>query len=263
MEALFTNEEKGKKNLLIIIEAATIFMDTMIFKWRDELIQVNPDDIVYFQADGNYSVMILASLKEQLLSMNLSKVQLILDEQLGGLSSLFERVGRDLIIRKAYLFSIQTLRKKLILAVPNSDKFFELQVSKDSLKKLKENQEVKPTAISSQAQLRDLQTRKIYPLNRGQNRFGRKSNSTECEYPIDNGDNQISRLHFTVEVQWNNETNIQEYYLIDSQSANGTYLDDILLTKGISTFLNFGSKIKVGKTEFIFENTDIDRTEIV
>jgi len=59
-------------------------MDNLIFKWRDELIQVNPDDIVYFQADGNYSVMMLASRKEQLLSMNLSKVQLTLEEQLGG-----------------------------------------------------------------------------------------------------------------------------------------------------------------------------------
>src|ERR1035437_3672138 len=117
-------------------------MDILIFKWRDELIQVNPDELVYFQADGNYSIMMLASRKEQLLTMNLMKVQLTLEEQLGSQSALFERVGRDLIIRKAFIFSIQTLRKKLILAVPNSEKFFELQVSKEALKKLKENHEV-------------------------------------------------------------------------------------------------------------------------
>ena len=100
-------------------------MNNLIFKSRDELIQVNPDDIVYFQADGNYSIMVLTSRKEQLLTMNLSKVQLMLDEQLGTQSALFERIGRDLIIRKAYLFSIQVLRKKLILAVPNSEKYFD------------------------------------------------------------------------------------------------------------------------------------------
>jgi len=51
-------------------------MNNLIFKWRDELIQVNIDDIVYFQADGNYSIMMLTSRKEQLLTINLSKVQL-------------------------------------------------------------------------------------------------------------------------------------------------------------------------------------------
>ncbi|MDP4239438.1 MAG: LytTR family DNA-binding domain-containing protein [Bacteroidota bacterium] len=119
-------------------------MDCLIFKWRDELIQVNSDDIVYFQADGNYSIMLLASRKEQLLTMNLSKVQLTLEEQLGSQSALFERVGREFIIRKAFIFSIQTLKQKLILAVPNSEKFFELQVSKEALKKLKVGQEIKP-----------------------------------------------------------------------------------------------------------------------
>jgi len=66
-------------------------MDILIFKWRDELIKVNPDELVYFQADGNYSVMMLASRKEQLLSMNLSKVQLILEEQLGSQIILIDR----------------------------------------------------------------------------------------------------------------------------------------------------------------------------
>ena len=66
-------------------------MDILIFKWRDELIKVNPDELVYFQADGNYSVMMLASRKEQLLSMNLSKVQLILEEQLCSQIILIDR----------------------------------------------------------------------------------------------------------------------------------------------------------------------------
>ena len=79
-------------------------MNLLVFKWRDELIQVNTDDIVYFKADGNYSKMMLAFRKEQLLSMNLSKVQFILEEQLGFQSILFERIVRDLIIRKACLF---------------------------------------------------------------------------------------------------------------------------------------------------------------
>lgn len=237
-------------------------MNTLIFKWRDELIQVNPDDIVYFQADGNYCTMMLVSRKEQLLTMNLSKVQLVLEEQLGSQSTLFERIGRDLIIRKEYLYSIQILRQKLILAVTNSEKYFELHVSKDALKKLKINQETKPLKVSTVARLRDLQTRKIYPLNTGMNRFGRKSTINDIEYYIDNGDNQISRQHFNVEAQFDSETRSYKYYLIDSHSANGTFLNNNRIQEGVSTHLDFGNKIRAGKTELILENTDGDRTEI-
>jgi hypothetical protein len=206
--------------------------------------------------------MVLASQKEQLLTMNLLKVQLTLEEQLGKQSKLFERIGRDLIIRRSYLFSIQTLKKRLILAVPGSEKFFELHVSKDALKKLKESQEFIFHEVSHAAQLRDLQTRKIYPLKIGLNRFGRKSNNGESEYPIDNGDNQISRQHFSVEVVFDLGSKSNKYFLIDSGSVNGTSLNNGFIQKDIPTLMYFGSKIRAGKTEFLLEQTDTDRTEI-
>lgn len=237
-------------------------MNNLIFKWRDELIQVNPEDIVYFQADGNYSKMILTSKKVQLLTINLSKVQLILDVQLGSQSELFERVGRDLIIRKTFIYSIQTLRKKLILSVPNSEKFFELEVSKEALKKLKEAQEEKPKRILNQVQLRDLQTRKIYPLHIGHNRFGRKTNSIECEHPIDNGDSKISRLHFDIEVFLQTPEVNYEFKLYDLNSANGTFLSLERIPQETPKPINIGAKIKAGNTEFILEFADLDKTEI-
>ena len=238
-------------------------MDLLVFKSRDELIQVNPEDIVYFHADGNYSTMMLTSKKVQLLSMNLSKVQLKLDEQLGLQSELFERVGRDLIIRKAFIYSIQTLRKKLILSVPNSDKFFELEVSKEALKKLKETQEEKPKRTLNEVHLRDLQTRKIYPLHLGHNRFGRKSNSIECEHPIDNGDSKISRLHFDIEVSLQISEVNYEFKLYDLNSANGTFLSLERILPETPKPINIGAKIKAGNTEFILEFADLDKTEII
>jgi FHA domain/LytTr DNA-binding domain len=237
-------------------------MNNLIFKTRDELIQVKPEDIVYFQADGNYSLMVLASRKEQLLSMNLSRVHLTLDEQLGSQSELFERVGRDLIIRKSFIYSIQTLRKKLILSVPNSEKYFELEVSKEALKKLKESQEQKPNKRLNEVQLRDLQTRKIYPLHIGHNRFGRKTNSIECEHPIDNGDSKISRLHFDIEVFLQTSEFNYEFNLYDLNSSNGTFLSDERISPETPEQINIGEKIKAGNTEFILEFADLDKTEI-
>jgi len=238
-------------------------MDNLIFKWRDELIQVNPDELVYFQADGNYTIMMLASRKEQLLTMNLSKVQLTLEEQLGSQSTLFERVGREFIIRKTFIFSIQTLRKKLILAVPNSEKFFELLVSKEALKRLKENQEIMQIVISTQVQLRDLQTRKVYPLQMGHNRFGRKSNTTDCEHSIDNGDSRISRLHFDIEVSLPVPGGKQEFYVKDLNSSNGTFLNEERIYSEIPKPMSIRAKIRAGKTEFVLEYADLDKTEIV
>jgi len=238
-------------------------MDNLIFKWRDELIQVNPDELVYFQADGNYTVMMLASRKEQLLTMNLSKVQLTLEEQLGSQSTLFERVGREFIIRKTFIYSIQTLRKKLILAVPNSEKFFELLVSKEALKRLKENQEIKQNVNSTQVQLRDLQTRTVYPLQMGHNRFGRKSNSTDCEHSVDNGDSRISRLHFNIDVCLPVPGGKQEFYVKDLNSSNGTFHNEERIYSENPKPIGIGARIRAGKTEFVLEYADQDKTEII
>jgi hypothetical protein len=65
-------------------------MKTLIFNWRDELIRIKPEEIVYFEADGNYSKMMLVSKKQQLLSMNLSKVMAKLQEHLGQKAEGFE-----------------------------------------------------------------------------------------------------------------------------------------------------------------------------
>ena len=237
-------------------------MNNLIFKSRDELIQVNPADIVYFKADSNDCKMMLVTRKVQLLPMNLTKMQLLLDDQLGSDASLFERVGREFIIRKAFIYSIQTLKQKLQLALPNSDQYFELKVSKEALRVLKKSHEVKPAVISTLAQLRDLQTRKVYALKTGQNRFGRKSNKSECEHQIDNGDSQISRMHFEIDVRENNITNCYGYYLTDCQSANGTSLNERLIVKNDAILLDYGNIIKAGKTELMLEDSDIDKTEI-
>jgi len=238
-------------------------MTNLIFNWRDELIQVNHEDIVYFKADGNYTIMTLTSGKEQLLTINLSKVQLVLEQQLGVKSTLFERISKDLIIRKSFVFSIQTLKKRLVLVVPNNEKVFELHVSKEALKSLKQNHSPKPSATLNGIQLRDLQTQKIYPFVVGQNRFGRKSTNSDCEHQIDNGDNKISRKHFTIDVQLNSDASTCECYLFDNNSANGTYLNDERIDVESRLQLNFGSKIRVGNTQFIFEFTDIDCTELI
>lgn len=237
-------------------------MNTIVFKWRDEFIRVNPMDIVYFRADGNYSTMTLASRKEQLLTMNLSKVMVTLETQLGIQSGLFERVGRDLIIRKACIFSIQTLKKQLVLTIPGSDTYFELQVSKEALRKLKKNQD-KQYSNKTKFQLRELQTRKNYPLMTGNNTFGRQSKISECVYQVDNGDNQMSRHHFNVSVCFEADDDSYKLYITDMNSSNGTFINNKQVTANQPQQLYLGDIIRAGKTEFVTEYLDIEKTEII
>jgi len=237
-------------------------MSTIVFKWRDELIRINPVDIIYFRADGNYSIMVLASRKEQLLTMNLSKVMISLETQLGVQSDLFERVGRELIIRKVCIFCIQILKKQLVLTVPGSDTYFELQASKEALRKLKENQEKKYSG-SYKLQLRELQTRKIYPLITGNNFFGRHSKLSECKNQIDNGDTQMSRQHFNLIVCFEPVGSVYELYVADTNSSNGTFLNNKPVAVNQPQQLYVGDIIRAGKTEFVPEILDIEKTEII
>ncbi len=237
-------------------------MNTLTFNHRDELIRIKVEDIVCFLADGNYTTVILSSKKELLLSINLLHVQKIIEESLidGFQSDLFVRLGRSSIIRKAYIFSIQTLKGKLILKVPKKDFYYEIKASKDALRKLKESVQNRHKHIFPKFQLRDLQTRKIYILKLGDNRFGRKSTMTKCDQMIDNGDNQISRLHFNILVC--NVVEHYEYEIIDLGSSNGTFLNGIKLPLQESQKIESGSIIRVGKTEFIVEPIDVDKTEV-
>lgn len=236
-------------------------MTKLKFVGRDELIQVNPDDIVCFKAEGNYTRMVLVSGQVQLLTMNLSKVQLILVQQLAIDAALFDRVGRDLVLRRSYIFSLNVLQQKITLIAPNGKKFIE-EVSKDAIKKLKLRQESHTSSTRAVAQLREVVSGKTYQLCIGLNRFGRKSSSTQCEHQIDNGDGKISREHFRIEVLQNSETDKMEYFISDCQSANGTYLKSLRIDTENPVVLSFGDIIKAGNTEFVFDRIDFEKTEI-
>lgn len=238
-------------------------MRTLFFNQRDELLKIKHDDIVYFQADGNYSKVVLTSSKELLLTMNLSHVQIILYESVGLQSDLFIRVGRSLIIHKACLFSIQILKSKLVLKVPERDCYYELRVSKEALKKLKEYVQNKQNqTIITNIQLRDLQTGKKFPLKNGSNCFGRKSLKSVCDYQIDNDDHQISRLHFNILINIQpNKANFS-LYLNDLGSLNGTFLNEIRVAEEEFIQMEAGSKIRAGKSEFVLELNDSEKTEI-
>lgn len=104
---------------------------------RDELLRLDISKIVFFEADGNYTNIILANKLKSVVSMNLSHMQKLLSEKLKEQASIFMRIGKKHIINHTYIYQINLPHQKLILS-DGVNFTFQLEISKDALKTLKD-----------------------------------------------------------------------------------------------------------------------------
>lgn len=104
---------------------------------RDELLRIDISKIVYFEADGNYTNIVLANKLKGVVTMNLAQMQKVLSESLKERAKCFARIGKRFIINLNYVYLINLLQQKLILS--DGDRFaFQINISKEALKSLKE-----------------------------------------------------------------------------------------------------------------------------
>lgn len=104
---------------------------------RDEFFRVDISRIVYFEADGNYTNIILSNRIKGVVCMNLSQMQTLLSANLKESASIFARVGKSHIINLNYVYHISILRQHLTLSDGVNFEYV-LGVSKDALRKLRE-----------------------------------------------------------------------------------------------------------------------------
>jgi DNA-binding LytR/AlgR family response regulator len=109
----------------------------IIISNTNELVRVKPERVVYIESDGNYSTMVLHDKTEHVFTMNLAHCQELLERQLGKEAETFIRIGKQLIINRAYIFKINVNHQQLIMADMALNKAFTLQASKEALKQLK------------------------------------------------------------------------------------------------------------------------------
>ena len=101
------------------------------------MVRVKPERIVYVESDGNYSTMVLHDKTEHVFTMNLAHCQELLERQLGKEADTFIRIGKQLIINRAYIFKININRQQLVMADMALNEAFTLSASKEALKQLK------------------------------------------------------------------------------------------------------------------------------
>lgn len=104
---------------------------------RDEFLRIDISKIVYFEADGNYTNIVLANQLKGVVCMNLAHMQQVLSDSLKEKATIFARVGKRHIINHTYVYQINVLRQKLVLS-DGKNFTFQLDVSKEALKQLKE-----------------------------------------------------------------------------------------------------------------------------
>ena len=109
----------------------------LIISNANELIRVRPERIVYVESDGNYSTMVLHDKTEHVFTMNLAHFQQMIEEQLGKEAMTFIRIGKQLIVNRAYIFKINPNKQQLIMSDMDVNIAFDLQASKEALKQLK------------------------------------------------------------------------------------------------------------------------------
>ena len=109
----------------------------LIISNSNELVRVKPERIVYVVSDGNYSTMVLHDQTKLLFTMNLAHCQQLIEEQLGKEAETFIRIGKQLIVNRAYIFKINPTKQQLIMSNMEVNQAIELQASKEALKQLK------------------------------------------------------------------------------------------------------------------------------
>lgn len=109
----------------------------LFFNSRDELLRIGVDKIVYFEADGNYTDIILVNKLRAAVCMNLGEMETALAAQLGDDAKQFMRIGRKYIINMNYIYLVNVLKQQLVLS--DYDHFaFQINISKDALRKMKD-----------------------------------------------------------------------------------------------------------------------------
>ena len=115
----------------------TMVQRFVFFNSRDCLIRLDISKIVFFEGDGNYTKIITMDKQLNCLTMNLSRMEEVLADQLGESAKCFMRIGKRYIVNMNFIHRIDILKQKLFLS-DNATFAFSLSISKEALKAVKE-----------------------------------------------------------------------------------------------------------------------------
>ena len=108
----------------------------LMIKTRDELLRIKIGQILYFEADRNYTKLLLSNGIQFTFAINIGKIEELLEKQVSGSNDMLVRVGKSHVINKTHILQINLPKQKLLL-LTQEGKPRELVISKDPLKQRK------------------------------------------------------------------------------------------------------------------------------
>ena len=107
----------------------------IFFNSRDELLRISLEHVAYFEANGNYTNIVMVNGLRGTTALSLSRMADVLAEQ--SSTTEFMRAGKRFIINIRYIYQINIAKQRLILTDYRNFKY-QLPISKEALKKIKE-----------------------------------------------------------------------------------------------------------------------------
>jgi len=112
----------------------------LMIKTRDELLRIKIENILYFEADRNYTKILLSAGIQFTLAVNIGKIEEMLTAQLTEPNTILIRVGKSHIVNKQHILQINLPKQKMLL-LGSEGKPREIIIPKEPLKLLKESLE--------------------------------------------------------------------------------------------------------------------------
>ena len=111
--------------------------DFLYFNSRDEFLRIDISRIVYFEADGNYTRIMISNGLVGMVCMSLAKMEQLVGAMVKKKGISLARIGKRFIINLSYVYRINILQQELILSDQRSFSYT-LNLSRDALKNLRD-----------------------------------------------------------------------------------------------------------------------------
>ncbi|MDR0573492.1 MAG: LytTR family transcriptional regulator [Tannerella sp.] len=133
----------------------------LMIKTRDELLRINIAHILYFEADRNYTKLLLSEGIQFTFAVNIGKVEEMLATQIADPNTVLIRVGKSHIVNKTHILQINLPKQKLLL-LAGEGKPRELIIPKEPLRALKESLEAEVLETNKQIAEKELAEKEIF-----------------------------------------------------------------------------------------------------
>lgn len=111
--------------------------DYLYFNSRDEFDRIDISRIICFEADGNYTNIILTNKLKVVIGISMSRMEQYISDSLKEKASCFVRIGKSCILNLNYILKINVLKQHAILT-DYEGTAYQVNISKEALKRLKD-----------------------------------------------------------------------------------------------------------------------------